>query len=262
MMWIIFAILGCGPKESSPDNAMILLSPLPQKRVLASTALNFEYASVESMLLFETTEYTFTRFAELNEPQWGHSVGYAYILEGSVAPSSEHATGELMGADVKNPLSIAEIAPKWQMIGEYPAKMLVVDVHHSPSEGGELPVESALQVIAELDGPKEHSGIEAVHLLKELDLAEKFPELSGKVLRTRLFELAGESAIAQHIHQERSGFVYVLSGEIMEYRNDHEDGILHSQGDVISEINGLEHYWLNESGQPVQLLSVDIFTKL
>ena len=69
-----------------------------------------------------------------------------------------------------------------------------------------------------------------------------------------------DAVIGLHVHQERSGFVYVVSGEIIEHRNDSEEPITHKEGALIVEENGVEHYWENKSGTEVKLLSFDIFT--
>ena len=103
-------------------------------------------------------------------------------------------------------------------------------------------------------------GIQAVQILGETPLENEFSEFSGKQLRSRLFTLDTEAVIGLHLHQERSGFVYVVSGEIIEHRNDSEEPITHQKGALIVEENGVEHYWENKSDSEVKLLSFDIFT--
>ena len=64
--------------------------------------------------------------------------------------------------------------------------------------------------------------------------------------------------VAQHVHQSRPGYAYIIQGEITEYRDDNNEPLLRRAGDISYEATGITHYWKNESTDPVEALVVDI----
>ncbi len=108
------------------------------------------------------------------------------------------------------------------------------------------------------DGPTETVGVDKVTPLGSVSLDGEISGAEGKVLRAREFVLAPGATIAVHEHQQRPGLAYILEGELVEHRNDHQGPIVRGVGAVAFERSGLVHYWKNESGRSVRALVVDI----
>lgn len=112
----------------------------------------------------------------------------------------------------------------------------------------------------ELNGPSETRGVESVEKVGVIELGAEFPDSEGRQMRARIFTIAPGGVVAQHTHQSRPGYAYVLSGSIIEHRSDAEAPVVRRPGDVAIERTGVAHWWENESDAPVQVLVVDIFT--
>ena len=112
----------------------------------------------------------------------------------------------------------------------------------------------------DLSGPTETHGVESVESIGEVDLAAEFPAMAGRQMRARIFTIAPGGVVAQHTHKARPGYAYILSGQIVEHRNDADDPIIRKPGDVAIEQTGVAHWWENESSAPVRVLVIDIFT--
>jgi len=67
--------------------------------------------------------------------------------------------------------------------------------------------------------PTENKGIKAVPLQLQA-LQQQIPAMAGYVLRSRYITLAPGGSVEKHSHAERPGFLYVLEGELTEYRGD------------------------------------------
>jgi len=67
--------------------------------------------------------------------------------------------------------------------------------------------------------PTENKGIEAVPLQLQA-LQQQIPTMAGYVLRSRHITLAPGGSVGKHSHAERPGFLYVLEGELTEFRGD------------------------------------------
>jgi quercetin dioxygenase-like cupin family protein len=80
-------------------------------------------------------------------------------------------------------------------------------------------------------------------------------------MRLRKLVIAPGGVVPWHEHSERPANIYVLSGEIVEYRANCLVPIVHKTGEVASEFGvGFAHWWKNTSAAPVELLSADIVT--
>ena len=109
-------------------------------------------------------------------------------------------------------------------------------------------------------GPAETKGVGSIEPVGEIELGPEFDGMDGRQLRARIFNLEPGAVIAIHTHQQRPGYAYILSGTIIEHRNDTDGAITHSTGSVAMEKSGVSHWWENTSGEPVRALVVDIFT--
>jgi len=115
-----------------------------------------------------------------------------------------------------------------------------------------------LVIVRELKGPTKTAGIESVKALGVVDLGGEFESMKGHEMRARVFTIKPGGVVARHEHQSRPGFAYIISGHIIEHRNDQKDAILRKPGDVATERSGVVHYWENTFKEPVVALVVDI----
>lgn len=131
-----------------------------------------------------------------------------------------------------------------------------------------LPAYALLPVLAcalatdarELNGPAESRGIESVETAGVIELGGEFPGMAGRQLRARFFTLAPGAVIAQHTHDARPAYAYILSGQVTEHNNTAESPVVHKSGDIAIERSGITHWLENTSGAPVRALVIDIFT--
>ena len=115
-----------------------------------------------------------------------------------------------------------------------------------------------LVIVRELQGPMKTAGIESVKALGVVDLGSEFEAMKGHQMRARIFTINPGGVVARHEHQSRPGFAYIISGQIIEHRNDQKDALVRKPGDVAIERSGVVHYWENTFGEPVVALVIDI----
>jgi quercetin dioxygenase-like cupin family protein len=111
-----------------------------------------------------------------------------------------------------------------------------------------------------LKGPKETKGIASIDPMGIIDLGEEFPAMSGRQMRARIFTIEPGGVVGIHTHEQRPGYAFIISGKIMEHRNDHLEPLVRNAGDIAIEKAGVTHWWENTFAEPVKALVVDIFT--
>jgi quercetin dioxygenase-like cupin family protein len=109
-----------------------------------------------------------------------------------------------------------------------------------------------------VDGPSETTGITSMQALGAVDLEQDFAALAGHSMRIRKVVIAPNGTVGVHQHTARPGVLYMLDGELTEFRNDHEGGQIRKTGDVSFEKNGVIHWWRNDSGSAATALVIDI----
>jgi len=107
-------------------------------------------------------------------------------------------------------------------------------------------------------GPTESHGVTAVTPVGSVALSGEFEGMQGRVLRAREIVIAPGGVVAVHEHNKRPGVAYILEGEIIEHRNDHNEPIQRRPGDAAFEQTGVVHWWENRSDKPVRALVVDV----
>ena len=97
-------------------------------------------------------------------------------------------------------------------------------------------------------------------VIASIDLARKADVYSGQLLRMRRLEIAPGGEVPWHSHGERPAIIYVISGEMTEYRSTCAVPIVHKSGEVVAEFGKeLSHWWRNNTNGPAVLISADIF---
>lgn len=118
--------------------------------------------------------------------------------------------------------------------------------------------ESETVTVGGLTGPRGTKGISSIREVGVIDLGEEFPAMRGRRMRARIFTIEPGGVIGVHAHEQRPGYAMILSGSIVEHRNDASAPLVRNPGDIAIEKGGVAHWWENVSAEPVQALVVDI----
>ncbi len=122
---------------------------------------------------------------------------------------------------------------------------------------GECPAGQQVAGSMAADGHTQNIGVTDV-VLAVNHLADYYPELASREQRVRQLTIAPGGEVAWHDHADRPALIYVISGEIVEHRSSCAVPIVHRAGEVAAELGPLMHWWKNETGQPVVLISADL----
>jgi len=95
-------------------------------------------------------------------------------------------------------------------------------------------------------------------VLATIDLANESIKAKDRVMRARKLVIQPGATVGWHSHDDRPALIYILEGEIVEYRNNCIDPIVHKAGEVARETRGTSHWWKNLSDKTVILLAFDI----
>lgn len=96
-------------------------------------------------------------------------------------------------------------------------------------------------------------------VIASIDLSPKGGAFKDNALRLRKLVIAPGGVVPWHDHKTRPANIYVLSGEVTEYRSTCAVPIVHKAGDVTAEFGeDLAHWWKNTGSTDVILLSADI----
>lgn len=90
-----------------------------------------------------------------------------------------------------------------------------------------------------------------------IDLGNGY-NIAGRTMRLRRLVLQPGGIVPNHSHLERPANIYVVDGQVTEYRSTCSVPIDHKAGDVAVESGNLSHWWRNNSKKPVTLISADI----
>ena len=94
-------------------------------------------------------------------------------------------------------------------------------------------------------------------VISEIDLGAGY-QIPGRAFRLRRLEIKKGGVVPWHSHEARPAHIYVLAGEILEYRSDCAVPVRHVTGDVVAEQGAVLHWWKNQGRKTVILLSADI----
>ncbi|MBY0421582.1 MAG: cupin domain-containing protein [Parvularculaceae bacterium] len=93
-------------------------------------------------------------------------------------------------------------------------------------------------------------------VIASVDLAAY--QIPGRMLRMRRLVIQPTGVVPWHSHAERPANIYVVSGEVTEYRSTCSVPITHKAGDVVAEQGATSHWWRNNSKKPAVLISADV----
>lgn len=94
-------------------------------------------------------------------------------------------------------------------------------------------------------------------VIASIDLGNGYG-LPGRNLRMRRLVVQPGGVVPLHSHGERPANIYVVSGQITEYRSTCAVGVTHREGEVVAEQGEVSHWWRNNSRRPAVLISADL----
>lgn len=94
-------------------------------------------------------------------------------------------------------------------------------------------------------------------VIASIDLGQGY-NIPGRNLRMRRLVVEPGGVVPLHSHVERPANIYVVQGEITEYRSTCTVGVTHRAGEVVAEQGDVSHWWRNNSRRRTVLISADI----
>lgn len=94
-------------------------------------------------------------------------------------------------------------------------------------------------------------------VIGSIDLGNGY-NIAGRTMRLRKLVIQPGGIVPNHSHNERPANIYVVDGQVTEYRSTCSVPIEHKTGGVAVESGNLSHWWRNNSNKPVTLISADI----
>jgi quercetin dioxygenase-like cupin family protein len=96
-------------------------------------------------------------------------------------------------------------------------------------------------------------------VLKRIDLINEPVMLKDHALRLRRLVVKPGGIVPWHSHTDRPAIIYIITGQITEYRSTCKTPIVHKAGEATAEVKGTSHWWKNTGKKTVVLLSADLF---
>lgn len=125
----------------------------------------------------------------------------------------------------------------------------------APAFAGECPAgQTAANALA--DAPTMPTRV-TDDVIASINLGDGY-NIPGRELRMRRLVVQPGGVVPLHAHNERPANIYVVSGEITEYRTTCAVGVNHRAGDVVAEQGEVSHWWRNNSRRTAVLISADI----
>jgi quercetin dioxygenase-like cupin family protein len=92
-----------------------------------------------------------------------------------------------------------------------------------------------------------------------IDLSKEPAHVDGRLLRLRKLVIQPGGVVPWHSHHDRPAIILITKGTIIEYASTCSVPIVHGPGDTTVETHTTAHWWRNESKEPVELFSADLF---
>lgn len=125
----------------------------------------------------------------------------------------------------------------------------------APAFAGECPADQVANNALE-QAPTMPTGV-TDDVIASIDLSDRYG-IPGRNLRMRRLVVQPGGVVPLHSHGERPANIYVVSGQITEYRTTCAVGVNHREGDVVAEQGEVSHWWRNNTRRPAVLISADI----
>jgi quercetin dioxygenase-like cupin family protein len=120
-----------------------------------------------------------------------------------------------------------------------------------------LAVTAPVPVLAQ-QPPTENKGMKADVLSSYALGKQGLEDYAQRQIRMRRITVEPGGTVGFHSHAQRPALTYVLSGVLTEHRKGSPDRT-YNPGEVITESTDVDHWAENKAGEPVVLISVDLF---
>jgi quercetin dioxygenase-like cupin family protein len=264
-MWLTaYLLIACGPKKTAvenvvpttelsvSDNAPSETKGVRSVELLAQIVLNDEFEGFEKNTVMRFRRLTVESNGVVAQHEHQKRPGVAYILSGTI---HEYRDGD--GRECQQGSLAFEqsgVTHWWENNSSDDVVAVVVDIVQSET----LPELNPYTVVNQAEEPPTENNGLTVNGLGTIELSQEFTTLSGKQLRVRHVDVAPTGVVAFHKHDSRPSFAYLISGQMVEHRDDRTEGITHTVGSVVAEHHGLGHWWENTSTESARFLVVDI----
>jgi quercetin dioxygenase-like cupin family protein len=94
-------------------------------------------------------------------------------------------------------------------------------------------------------------------VIASIDLGNGYG-VPGRNLRMRRLVVEPGGVVPLHSHSERPANIYIVKGEVTEYRSTCRVPIQHRAGEVVAEQGETSHWWRNNTRRRAVLISADI----
>lgn len=94
-------------------------------------------------------------------------------------------------------------------------------------------------------------------VISSIDLGHGY-NIEGRQLRMRRLVIKPGGVVPWHGHAARPANIYVVSGNVTEYRSTCAVPLTHYKGEVVAESGETFHWWRNNGARTAVLLSADI----
>ena len=125
----------------------------------------------------------------------------------------------------------------------------------TPSHAGECPADK-VGVNVTPPGPDMPRDVTDT-VISSIDLSKGYG-IDGRQLRMRRLVIQPGGVVPWHGHAARPANIYVVSGNVTEYRSTCAAPITHRKGEVVAESGETFHWWRNNGWRTAVLLSADI----
>jgi len=115
------------------------------------------------------------------------------------------------------------------------------------------------------DGSGQHAGAMMPKDVTDIVLAslplveETEVGVSDRLFRLRRLEIKPGGEVPWHSHADRPAIIYIVQGEVIEYRNLCAVPVVRRVGDAIPENHLVSHWWKNTGTETAVVLSADLF---
>jgi quercetin dioxygenase-like cupin family protein len=124
----------------------------------------------------------------------------------------------------------------------------------SPAFAGECPADK-VGVDVTPPGPSAPNGVTDT-VIASIDLGGY--NIPGRALRMRRLVIEPGGVAPWHSHSDRPASIYVVSGQMTEYRSTCSVPIQHRAGEAVTEQGATWHWWANNGRRAAVLISADI----
>jgi len=96
-------------------------------------------------------------------------------------------------------------------------------------------------------------------VVNSIDLSKEPAHVEGRIMRLRKLVVQPGGVVPWHSHHDRPAIILITKGTIVEYASDCSVPIVHTPGSTSIETQTTSHWWRNETKEPVELFSADLF---